>query len=89
MAEEIKVQVSGGVGDGWSTGSFLRAYWLPILLGILAVVFIVQNRGVANIQFLMIGVSMPEWLLYLILVLVGLAIGWYSHRRRIKKRAGL
>lgn len=88
MPRESEVEIAV-VDDGWSTSSFLKSYWLPILLGILAVVFIVQNRGVANIQFLMVRVAMPEWLLYCILMLVGLVIGWYSHRRRIKRRAGL
>ncbi|WP_454295531.1 LapA family protein [Salana multivorans] len=73
--------------DGWSFGAFLKTYWLSILLSILAIVFIVQNTRDVRVALLMLEVDAPAWLVYAVLVVIGIIIGWFAHRRRIKKRA--
>lgn len=70
-------------------GAIAKKYWLPALLAVLAVVFIVQNTADISIYLFTRTFTAPAWLVYTILVLVGLVVGWFAQRRRIKRRTGL
>jgi uncharacterized integral membrane protein len=63
---------------------------LGILFGLVAVMFIIQNTEVTDVQFLAWSVSLPRAFMYLILLIIGLALGWIirsigSRRKRKNK----
>lgn len=62
--------------------TFLKRFWLPIVLVIVAIVFIVTNTEDATFNIAWIRITQPLWLLLTITVLVGLIIGWFVGRRR-------
>ncbi|MFI5720637.1 lipopolysaccharide assembly protein LapA domain-containing protein [Nocardia sp. NPDC051750] len=55
--------------------------WLAAILIVLAVVFIAQNRDRVDINFLLVTVTAPMWLVLLILFLVGALAGVLIRRR--------
>ncbi|WP_223690317.1 LapA family protein [Leifsonia poae] len=69
---------------------FLKRKWLAIVLVILFVVIAIQN-GVgsdkATIFLLWATLSMPTWLLVLIVFLVGGIVGWIFARNRASRKA--
>jgi uncharacterized integral membrane protein len=70
-------------------GAIAKKYWLPAVLAVLAVVFIVQNTADISISLFTRTVTAPAWLVYTILVLVGMLVGSLVQRRAVKRRAGL
>lgn len=67
--------------------AILKNYWLPILLVVLVVIFIFQNTHDATLHFLMFTLTMPEWLSFTIVLLVGLVVGWFlGGRGKVKKK---
>ena len=61
---------------------FAARYWLPILLAILAAVFVGQNRSPVSVDFLWVTVTSPLWLLLTAMIVVGVVIGLLLRRRR-------
>ena len=61
---------------------FLLDRWVPILLTLLAVVFISQNRDRVSIDLFWLQVLAPLWLILLVTVLAGVLIGSLGRRRR-------
>lgn len=59
---------------------------VAILLGVLAVVFVLQNRADASINLLWITVTMPVWVAFAGLLVVGIVIGYLLAGRRAKRR---
>ena len=59
---------------------------LGILLGIAVALFIVQNTEVAEVRFLFWSVAMSRALLFFVLLLAGVAIGWLLHAARAHRR---
>jgi putative membrane protein len=53
-----------------------------LILAILAVVFIAQNRARVEVSFFTVDVSAPMWLLLTIMTVVGLALGLLIGRLR-------
>ena len=62
--------------------TFLKRFWLPIILVILAIVFIVTNTEDATFNIGWIRITQPLWLLLTVTVLVGFVIGWFVGPRR-------
>jgi uncharacterized integral membrane protein len=52
---------------------------LILILSGLAVLFIIQNVAVVEIQFLFWATQMPRSLLMFLLLAVGIIIGWFLH----------
>ena len=52
---------------------------LILILSGLAVLFIIQNVAVVEIQFLFWATQMPRSLLMFLLLSVGVIIGWFLH----------
>ena len=50
--------------------------WVSLIIGFLVLVFILQNTEVVKIQFLFWSLSMSRSLLAVLLVVVGMVIGW-------------
>lgn len=71
-----------------NVSAFVRARWLPILLGIVIVVFIAQNHNRASIDLFTVHLKAPLWLILLVTTAVGILIGGLLMRRRIKQSAG-
>lgn len=49
---------------------------IGIIFGAVAIIFVVQNTEVADVQFLAWSFSMTRAMLYLILLFIGFALGW-------------
>lgn len=60
--------------------------WLALVLLVLAVVFILQNRQDAVIQLFMIVVTAPLWITLVACTAIGILIGALIGRRRRKGR---
>jgi uncharacterized integral membrane protein len=62
--------------------AFLLGRWVPIVLAVVAVVFIAQNRDEVSIDLLWLKLSAPLWLILLVAVFVGILIAASGSRRR-------
>ena len=60
--------------------------WLGLVLVIVAIVFIAQNRGAVTVWLLWTSVSAPMWLVLTIVTLIGLAAGYLFGRRNRRRR---
>ncbi|MGW4242414.1 hypothetical protein [Nocardia sp. NPDC004722] len=56
--------------------------WLAIALTVLAVLFIVENRHRVDIEFLLMTVRSPMWLVLLVTFAVGWLVGLLTRRSR-------
>ena len=52
---------------------------IALILVFVAVIFIVQNMVVVDLRFLFWKLSMSRALLFITLILIGMAIGWLGH----------
>lgn len=66
--------------------SFLKTHWVPILLVILAAVFIAENRYSTTIELFWLRITSPLWMILLVLFAVGFAAGRLSGRRKPVKK---
>lgn len=60
---------------------FLQRRWLSILLVVLALVFVLQNRHEVQIDLLATTVTTPMWVALVAMLLVGLLAGTFRIRR--------
>ncbi|MCG5219228.1 LapA family protein [Streptosporangium sp. KLBMP 9127] len=60
--------------------------WLALVLLVLAIVFILQNRQEAAIQLFMIVVTAPLWITLVACVAIGMLIGALMSRRGGQRR---
>ena len=60
---------------------FLKAYWLPLLLVILAIIFIATNTNSTTFTVFWVNITQPLWMLLTGTVIVGFIIGWFVGRR--------
>ncbi|MET7767257.1 hypothetical protein [Nocardia sp. NPDC005366] len=56
--------------------------WLALVLTVLAVFFVVENRNQVSIEFLLIDITAPMWLILLVMFVIGWGVGRLSYRRR-------
>ncbi len=56
--------------------------WLAIVLTVLAVLFIIENRHRVEIEFLLITIRSPMWLVLLVMFVVGWLAGILVRRVR-------
>ncbi|MBF0723171.1 LapA family protein [Sanguibacter inulinus] len=64
--------------------AFVKQRWLTIVLVVLAVVFILQNRGETTIHVLWMTVNSPLWLFLALMFLAGIVAGAFYRRRKKK-----
>lgn len=72
----------------FSARSFPPRLWVALILLVLAVVFVVQNRDATEIQILFFALDAPLWAILTGAVALGLVIGlllWPSGGRRDRK----
>lgn len=65
---------------------FLVERWVALVLIVLAVVFIAQNRERVSVTVLWTDVNAPMWLFLAILFLAGFAAGSIVYRRRARSQ---
>ena len=58
---------------------------LGIIFGIVALVFMLQNTEVVNVEFLAWTFSLPRAMMYLILLVLGFVLGWLVTSIRVIK----
>lgn len=63
------------------------AGWAALVLSIIAVIFVVQNRRSTSIQLFWITVDSPLWFTLLIVFIVGWVVGVLTTRSRAKRAA--
>ncbi|GAC57315.1 hypothetical protein GOHSU_18_00700 [Gordonia hirsuta DSM 44140 = NBRC 16056] len=61
--------------------TFLRRFWLPIVLLILAIIFIATNTNDTPLTLGWVTVTAPLWLTVTVTLVVGFIIGWFVGRR--------
>ena len=79
--------------NGWEeeggdqTSKQLRKFGPPAVVGLLALVFILQNLDSVDVEFLWIDFTMPLWLLLVVFAVIGAVVYWGVERRRRARRA--
>ncbi|WP_431970002.1 lipopolysaccharide assembly protein LapA domain-containing protein [Nocardia sp. bgisy134] len=56
--------------------------WVALVLTVLAVLFVFDNRAKVTIEFLLISVESPMWLILLVMFVVGWITGVLMTRKR-------
>ncbi|MFE3442856.1 hypothetical protein ACFXNW_07480 [Nocardia sp. NPDC059180] len=56
--------------------------WVALVLTILAVIFILQNRTKVSIEILAVTITSPMWIILLLLFIIGWVAGVLTMRRR-------
>ena len=56
--------------------------WAALAVTVVAVVFVAENRGKVSIEFLLITIRSPMWLILLTMFAVGWVTGVLTMRRR-------
>lgn len=77
MATEASNPSAGG-----RFGRFVLRHWVPIVLVVLAAIFIMQNRARVPVEILWFSVTSPMWLLLIVIFAVGIVAGLLLSRRR-------
>ena len=70
------------VREGNALTRLVARRWLTIVLILLAVAFIAQNRGLVSVDLFWISLTSPLWLVLLLLFLAGLIAGAATFKRR-------
>ncbi|WP_405133129.1 hypothetical protein [Nocardia sp. NBC_01388] len=60
--------------------------WVALALTVLAVIFVAENRTKVSIEFLLLTISSPMWLVLLVLFAVGWIAGLLTARQRRRSR---
>jgi uncharacterized integral membrane protein len=58
--------------------------WIALAVTIVAIVFVAENRNKVSIEFLLITIRSPMWLILLTMFAVGWVTGVLTMRRRAK-----
>ncbi|WP_330182921.1 hypothetical protein OHB26_04200 [Nocardia sp. NBC_01503] len=56
--------------------------WVALALTVLAILFVVENRTKVSIEFLLITIRSPMWLVLLVMFVVGWLAGLLTARQR-------
>ncbi|MFC3965204.1 lipopolysaccharide assembly protein LapA domain-containing protein [Nocardia jiangsuensis] len=56
--------------------------WLALVFAVLALIFVLSNRGKVRIEFLLVTVTSPLWLILLIMFVIGVLSGALLTRRK-------
>jgi uncharacterized integral membrane protein len=84
----------GAVGNTWGEkgGSnrnpvlrFLGAHWIAVVLGIIVIIFVAENRDEVSVDILFVHVRSWLWLILAVTAAIGVVIGLSFARRRAKK----
>lgn len=76
---------SGSVEEQKTGFSLGAAGWVGVVLTVLSLVFILQNRMTITINFFWLDVSAPLWFVLLLIFLVGWFVSFLVFRRKLKE----
>lgn len=62
--------------------------WIAGILVVLAILFVIQNRGPVSVDLFWISVGSPLWLILIIMFGVGWLSGYLTTRRKAKETSG-
>lgn len=62
------------------------AHWIALILVIVAILFVAQNRGTTSIDLFWLSVQSPLWLVLTLMFGVGWLSGYLATRRRANVR---
>lgn len=65
--------------------TFVRERWVALVLTIVTIMFVVQNRERVQINLFWMHVRMPLWFVLTSITVVGIAIGYLVARRRHRR----
>lgn len=57
-----------------------------VVVAILVTIFIAQNRTRMELRLIFFKLSMPVWVAFTMLVVLGIGIGWMLKSQRLKRR---
>lgn len=68
----------------------VESTWTPkrigaLVVGVIALIFVFSNTGDATLNWLFWQISAPAWVMLLLLLLAGMAVGFFVGRRRYKQ----
>lgn len=66
--------------------TLLGRYWLPLILVIIAVIFISQNTQRVSVDFLFISFRSWLWLVLTVVAVGGVIAGWFLGRNSVKAK---
>ena len=69
-------------GDFWRGLATNPRVWLGVVIAVLAIAFILQNRDSVQVDLLTFQFSAPQWVTLLVVFLAGLATGLLWSRRK-------
>ncbi len=58
------------------------SHWIAVILVLLAILFVVQNRGPVSVELFWLSVQSPQWLILALMFGVGWVSGYLATRRR-------
>lgn len=70
---------------GNPVGRLFARHWGALLLAIVLIVFVLENRRRVSINLLATHVRSPLWLVLVVTALIGLAIGYLLARQRARR----
>ena len=59
--------------------------WVALVLFILTLIFVFQNRSIVSIDLLWINVRSPQWLTISVIFLIGWLCGYFTRRGKNSK----
>jgi putative membrane protein len=65
---------------------FLKERWLSLLLGVLALIFIVQNTDSTRLSLLWMNFDSPLWVVLALMLLIGIIVGSVRTKRRLTRK---
>lgn len=73
-------------GRGSSPVQNIRRFGPGAVITVATLLFIVQNQESADFDFLWFSFNTGLWLMLLVSVVAGVAIGWFTTRRRWRRK---
>ena len=71
--------------SGSAVGRFFTQRWLPIVVVVLVIVFVAQNRSDVSIHFFWATITSPLWLILSLIFLLGVLVGAYRAKQRSRR----
>ncbi len=69
-------------GDFWRGLETNPRVWLGVVIAVLAIAFILQNRAPAQVDLLSFTFTAPQWTTLTIMFVAGMATGFLLRRKR-------
>lgn len=60
--------------------------WLGLIAVVLFVIFVVQNTAKGTMEVFFWNLTLPVWVFFVGVFLLGAVFGWFAKGRRVKKR---